>query len=161
MQRHRGYFARGARQKHVLGHFIRRHRVSVLAGLDSEGVVASFVVTGSYTAELFNFAFREAFLAHVGNFATGASRSIVICDNCAIHKNQEFINMVRERGGLVHFLPPYSPDYMPVEQVFCFVKDWLRRNRDLAEQRPVAAIYNALEDITFDHALCFFQQCGY
>ena len=69
--------------------------------------------------------------------------------------------MVRGRGGIVHFLPPYSPDYMPVEQVFCVMKAWLRRNRDTAEQRPVAVLYDALEDITPDHAAYFFEACGY
>ena len=126
-----------------------------------EGVVASFVVNGAYTAELFKFAFRQAFLAHVGNFAAGEPRSIVICDNCAIHKNQQFKDMVRARGGIVHFLPPYSPDYMPVEQVFAVMKAWLRRNRDRAEQAPIAALYDALDAITADHAAYFFQACGY
>ena len=86
---------------------------------------------------------------------------LVICNNCAIHKNIQFLRMVRERGGLVHFLPPYSPDFMPVEQAFFFMKAWLKRNRDVADRHPIASVYDALEDITQEHAGYFFQACEY
>ena len=47
-------------------------------------------------------------------------------DNCIIHHGDEVVKMIHEMGGLVHFLPPYSPDYAPVEEAFSKVKSELK-----------------------------------
>ena len=48
--------------------------------------------------------------------------SILILDNCAIHHIQEVKDVLRAAGILVCFLPPYSPDFNPVEELFSYVK---------------------------------------
>ena len=53
------------------------------------------------------------------------SHSVVIMDNCIIHHGDEVVKMIHEMGALVHFLPPYSPDYAPVEEAFSKVKSEL------------------------------------
>ena len=49
----------------------------------------------------------------------------MIMDNCIIHHGYEVVKMINEMGALVHFLPPYSPDYAPVEEAFSKVKSQL------------------------------------
>ena len=53
--------------------------------------------------------------------------SVLIMDNCSIHHVDAIVNMVHELGALVQFLPPYSPDYNPIEEAFSKVKAYLRQ----------------------------------
>ena len=69
--------------------------------------------------------------------------------------------MVHHKGGIVVFLPPYSPDFNPIELVFRSIKQWLKRNRNYVEQNPKMALYTAAEEITEDDAEFFFDHCGY
>ena len=48
--------------------------------------------------------------------------SIVILDNASIHHVQGIVEMINEVGALVLFLPPYSPDFNPIEEVFSKLK---------------------------------------
>ena len=158
--RHFGYFQHGYTQPSVLGHFIRKHRISVLAGLSSGGIEGIEVMEGAYNTDLFNFAFRNFLLDRVGSFADMEDCSIVVLDNCRIHDSDDFIEMVHSQGGIVHFLPP-SPDFMPIELAFNFVKNWLGRNRSYAEQNSKLAVVKALQAISSMDAENFLATCGY
>ena len=47
---------------------------------------------------------------------------VVIMDNYSIHHIGEIVQMIEEVGAIIHFLPPYSPDIMPIEMAFSKVK---------------------------------------
>lgn len=49
-------------------------------------------------------------------------------DNAAIHHTQEAVDAIHATGAIVIFLPPYSPDFMPLEELFAQVKNWIREN---------------------------------
>ena len=49
-------------------------------------------------------------------------------DNAAIHHTQEAVGAIHATGAMVIFLPPYSPDFMPLEELFAQVKNWIREN---------------------------------
>lgn len=51
-------------------------------------------------------------------------------DNAAIHHTQEVVDAIHATGAMVIFLPPYSPDFMPLEELFAQVKNWIRENDD-------------------------------
>lgn len=53
---------------------------------------------------------------------------VVILDNVSIHTNNDIARVIREAGHLVQYLPPYSPDYNPIELTFGVLKAWIRRN---------------------------------
>ena len=55
---------------------------------------------------------------------------MVVMDNCLIHHISEVRKVLKEVGVLVHFLPPYSPDYNPIEEAFSKVKQVLRSELD-------------------------------
>ena len=61
--------------------------------------------------------------------------SFLICllDNAAIRHTQAAIDAINATGAIVLFLPPYSPDFMPCEELFAQVKSWIREN-DVAWQ---------------------------
>jgi transposase len=56
------------------------------------------------------------------------------------------------------FLPPYSPDYNPIEQAFSCIKAWLRRNY---MDKSLTALSRACQQITPQMATGFFQSSGY
>ena len=56
--------------------------------------------------------------------------SIVDLDNCSIHHVTEVTSILKEVGVLVHYLPPYSPDFNPIEEMFSKVKSALMSEED-------------------------------
>ena len=52
--------------------------------------------------------------------------SVVIMDNCSVHHVPGVVSMITQVGALVHFLPPYSPDFNAIEECFSKVKSQLR-----------------------------------
>jgi transposase len=60
-------------------------------------------------------------------------RSVLILDNASCHRSQELKDMCEEAGVILDFLPPYSPDFNPIEESFSALKAWVRRNRELVD----------------------------
>jgi transposase len=58
--------------------------------------------------------------------------SILVMDNASIHRGPEIRELCDEFGVLLQYLPPYSPDYNPIEESFAEMKAWMRKNRELA-----------------------------
>ena len=57
-----------------------------------------------------------------------AERSVLICDNCPIHRQQRVVDKIYEMGCILLFLEPYDPDSMPVEYSYKIMKNWMRKN---------------------------------
>ena len=57
-------------------------------------------------------------LPHLIPFDGQNPHSVVVMDNCTIHHVEGIATMIQEVGCLVHYLPPYSPDYNPIESAF-------------------------------------------
>ena len=62
-----------------------------------------------------------------------AKRSVLILDNCSIHKQQRIEDAVHAIGAVLIYLTPYDPDSMPIEFAFRCMKNWLRNNKDHLE----------------------------
>ncbi|EUC54560.1 DDE family endonuclease [Rhizoctonia solani AG-3 Rhs1AP] len=60
--------------------------------------------------------------------------SVIVMDNCRIHKNAGVLNMITESGCKYEFLPPYSPDLNPVEPAFAKFKQLLKRSGEVASE---------------------------
>ena len=104
-----------------------------------------------------------SFAAYVEQFLvpTLASGDIVVLDNLGSHKSQAVRNALRAAGVKLFFLPPYSPDLNPIEQVFSKLKTLLRK----AEERTVAATWQRigklLEAFPPDECANYFRNSGY
>jgi transposase len=92
-----------------------------LAGLRHDRIVAPLVLDGAINGRSFR-AYIEQFLA-----PTLRLGDIVIADNLASHKVAGVREAIEARGASLLFLPPYSPDLNPIEQVFAKLKTRLRR----------------------------------
>jgi len=104
-----------------------------------------------------------AFEAYVRTFLapTLVPGQIVLLDNLSSHKSATVEQLVAERGCTLLFLPPYSPDFSPVEMAFSKVKQHLRRTGARTREALEAAISTAIDSITTHDAVGFFRHCGY
>ncbi len=91
-----------------------------VAALRSEGLVAPVVVDGALNGDLF-VAYAEQVL--VPALRPG---DVVVMDNLACHKRAGAVRAIERAGCAVAYLPPYSPDFNPIEQAFAKVKARLR-----------------------------------
>lgn len=86
---------------------------------------------------------------------------IVILDNLPAHRNLEARKAIEATGAEIRFLPPYSPDFNPIENAFSKLKALLRK----AEERTVAGLWDAIGRIVdlFTPAECanYFAAAGY
>jgi transposase len=65
-------------------------------------------------------------------------------------------------GGVLLYLPPYSPDYNPIEQSFSSLKAWLRRNyiHDIDKDTPLTFLHQACDSITAQKAQGWYRASG-
>jgi len=105
----------------------------------------------------------EMFLAYVRQFQcpTLQPRDIVIVDNLSSHKVSCVEEAIRATGATLLYLPPYSPDFNPIEKFFSKLKALLRK----AAKRSIDALWKEIGDllkaVTPDECSNFFASCGY
>ena len=86
---------------------------------------------------------------------------IVVLDNLSAHKDKGAIATINSAGAEVWFLPPYSPDFNPIEKMWSKVKEFLRAAKARTFDALLAAIASALKTITAQDAQGWFESCGY
>ena len=109
----------------------RSERWSILPALTIDGYLDYIIHQGAITADLFMEFVEERVLPYCSPYP--GPRSVLILDNASIHKNPRLRQLCDEAGVLLKFLPPYSPDYNPIEATFKDLKTWIKRNYKLAE----------------------------
>ena len=86
---------------------------------------------------------------------------VVVMDNLPSHKVKGIEEAIQRRGAQLLYLPPYSPDFSPIEECWSKVKTWLRK----AKARTVDALYEAIEhafdEVTKSDLAGWFRHCGY
>ena len=92
----------------------------MIAALGLEGSTAPMVIEGATDAAVF-----RAYIKHVLVPVLRAGQ-IVVMDNLSSHKNAEVRKMIEATGAMLWFLPPYSPDFNPIEKMWSKVKEFLR-----------------------------------
>jgi len=106
---------------------------------------------------------KESFLAYIEQalVPTLHKGDIVIMDNLGSHKGSAVRKALRSAGAKLFFLPPYSPDLNPIEQVFSKLKTLLRK----AEERTVATVWRRIGTLldAFPPTECsnYFSNAGY
>jgi transposase len=150
-------YARAPRGERANGSAPRNHgpNTTLLGSLTRGGMGPALLVEGATTTEVFT--------AYVDQVVVPWLRpgQIVILDNLAAHTSDRVRRRIEAAGCQVRFLPPYSPDFSPIEWAFSLLKAHLRavmaRTRDTLE-RAIAA---GLDRITAEDADGWFYGCGY
>jgi transposase len=86
---------------------------------------------------------------------------IVIMDNLSAHKDEAVRKSIESRGATLKYLPPYSPDLNPIEKMWSKIKQLLRSAKARDYEELIRAIGDALNRVTPDDAVGWFQSCGY
>lgn len=154
MTRTHGRAPRGQRLVAKVPHG-RWRTLTFLAALRHDRVAAPCVVDGPINGDIFR-AYVEQVLVPALN-----PGDIVIIDNLGSHKGKAVRSAIRAAGAKLFFLPPYSPDLNPIEQLFAKLKTLLRK----AAERTVEATWQRIGDLlkAFSSAECasYFRNAGY
>jgi transposase len=126
-----------------------------LAALRADATTAPCVIDGAVDDETF-LAWVEQFLA-----PTLAPGDAVVMDNLGSHKIAGVREAIAARGATLLYLPPYSPDLDPIEQVFAKLKASLRKVAARTVEALDAAIVAALATIDPDECSRYFANAGY
>ncbi|MCA1729832.1 MAG: IS630 family transposase [Actinobacteria bacterium] len=148
-------WSRRGRRAHVKAPRNWGKNVTLLSSITAGGVGPCLAVEGSTRREVF-----EAYLEHVLAPALRPGQ-IVVLDNLSAHKGARVKEIVQGAGCELAYLPPYSPDYNPIEQAFAKVKGLLRKTEARTREGLVEAMGTALDAVTAKDARGFFGHCGY
>jgi transposase len=128
---------------------------TVVAALRLEGVGAPAVFDGPIDS--------ASFLAYVEQVLVPTLRrgDVVVLDNLAVHKQPEVRIAIEQAGAYLRYLPPYSPDFNPIELAFAKLKAFLRAARPRSFEQVCGLIATALGLFTPDECANYARHCGY
>jgi transposase len=150
----RGRAARGARVVERVPHGHWR-LLTVLAAVTVEGVAAAATVDAATDGEVFRTFVREALAPAL------RPGQVVVMDNLAAHKVAGVREAVEAAGCRLVYLPPYSPDFSPIEPAWSKFKQALRSAAARTAGQLGEAVAAALNTITGADCLGYFRHCGY
>ncbi len=154
MTRSHGRCPKGERLRTGFPHGHRK-TTTLVAGLRMTGMVAPMVLDGPINGDWF-----EAYVAQVlvPELRPG---DVVIMDNLSSHKRASVQVLIEAAGATLRFLPPYSPDFNPIEKAFSRLKAMLRK----AGERTVSGLWSLIGKLVdiFQPQECanYFRSCGY
>lgn len=132
----RGWGRRGMRVKGFAPDG-RWKTLTFLAALRVNALIEPCVIDGPINGELFRAYIEQMLVPRLRH------RDIVIIDNLGSHRGQAVRDAIVGAGARLAFLPPYSPDLNPIEQVFSKVKHWMR----MAQARCLDAIHTHIAEL--------------
>jgi transposase len=127
----------------------------MISSIRRDGSTAAMTVEGATTSEVF-----RAYVEHI-LIPTLRPGDIVVLDNLSPHKDKEALALIEQAGAEVRFLPPYSPDFNPIEKMWSKVKALLRSAKARTDEALLSAIAAALARVTAQDAEGWFASCGY
>ena len=133
----------------------RFERTSVISTARLDGGQAPMMFKGALDGKTFA-AYIEKVLA-----TTLKEGDIVVMDNLSSHKVAGALEPIYAKGAEVLFLPPYSPDYNPIELAWSKMKAVLRRLKAATFDELVDAMGVALDSISTSDISNWFKHCGY
>lgn len=133
----------------------RGKNVSMVGAIGLSKVIAQMPMLGAVDGLLF-----EAFIAQklVPKLWKGAC---VVLDNCSIHKGDPVVRLIQKAGAMVIFLPPYSPEFSPIENCWSKIKTLLRSMSARTYPELVKAIEQAFTQVSPKDLQGWFTHCCY
>jgi transposase len=150
-------YGRGPRGERLVAAVPQGHwkTTTFIAGLRQSGVVAPLVLDGPMTG--------PAFRADVAQFLAPALEpgDVVVLDNLAAHKVDGVRQAIAAAGASILYLPPYSPDLNPIEQLFAKLKALLRRAAARTKDELWQTIGRLLAAVPPTECANYLSHCGY
>ena len=128
---------------------------TLIAALGVEGIRCSTLVDGAVNGDLFEAFVRQVLVPEL------CPGDVVVMDNLSSHKRARTRRLIERAGAELVFLPPYSPDYNPIEMVFSKVKQLLRSLACRTRHALWETMQSVLDQVTPSDAENCFKHCGY
>lgn len=138
-------------------------RVSAIGVMSTRGIEDVYIHEGTVNGEVFEDFVFKTLLPILQPFNGTNSRSVVIMDNASIHHLDRIHDIITSSGALIRYLPAYSPDLMPLEEVFSKVKYFIQANEDvfLTTSSPRLLIAMAFSGVTQEDCISYIRHAGY
>jgi len=133
----------------------RWETTTMIATVGCNGPQAPWVFKGALDGDMF-----RAYVEHV-LVRTLEPGDILVMDNLSTHKNKMAREMILANGAHIWDLPPYSPDFNPIEKMWSKVKAYLRKRKARNSDELLEAIGDALAKVTHKDIQGWFASCGY
>ena len=127
----------------------------MIAAAGLEGVAAPFVLDGPVDA--------QSFLVYVERVLvpTLHGGEIVVLDNLSCHKDPQVRTLIESAGAELWYLPPYSPEFNPIEEMWSKIKQILRSLAARSFEALIQAIATALERVSLQDLRGWFTHAAY
>lgn len=129
--------------------------MTFIAALRRDGIAAPCLFDGPINGEVFLAWVRQVLVP------TLKPGEIVIMDNLGSHRGEAVRGAIRAAGAKLLFLPKYSPDLNPIEQVFAKLKHLLRKAQARSYDAVLAAIGALLKNYPPEECANYLANCGY
>lgn len=149
--------ARGPRGQRVVCKTPHGHWkiLSTIAALTIDGMLGCGTFDGATDTETFVAFVREGLVPHL------KPGQLVVLDNLPAHKSSKVDALIESAGARVLRLPPYSPDFNPIEMAISKIKSVLRKLARRTVDALLSAIAEAIDAVTAADAAGFIRHCGY
>lgn len=132
-------YSKGGKRAHYKCPFNMDVRYTLMGAADCYGFVRPMcdvikhkvegkVVSNTCDGAMFVEYIRTKVAPLLGNYLLGEPHSVVVMDNCSIHMRAEVEALISQRGAILIYSAPYSPELIPIEAMFKQWKDYLRRH---------------------------------
>ena len=150
-------YARSDRKERVNDYVpdIRFERTTIISSIRLDGEQAPFMFKGSLNGDVFSIYILEVLAP------TLREGDIVVIDNFSAHKVEGALEAIYKKGATVMFLPPYSPDFNPIELCWSKLKSIIRKYKPRCIDSLFSAMKIALDGITESDIAGWFSHCGY
>jgi transposase len=129
--------------------------ISTIAALTTAGIVASASFDGATDTELFLAFLREGLVPAL------RKGQVVVMDNLSAHTSAKVEGLIESAGARLLLLPPYSPDFNPIEMAISKIKALLRSESQREVGPLFKAIARSLAEVTAGNAKAYIGHCGY
>ncbi len=154
MTRRYGRAPRGERVREATpaGHW---RTLTLLGAMTAEGLLATMTIESPTDGDVF--------LAYVDQVLCPRLQpgQVVVMDNLSAHKVAGVRQRIEAAGAQLLYLPPYSPDFNPIEPCWGKIKQCLRALKARTLERLEEALSDAILSISPQNALAWFRHCGY
>jgi len=129
--------------------------MTAAAAIRLDGLTAPFTIDCAMDGEVFGVYVERVLLP------TLRDGDVVVMDNLTAHKRPQVKRTIESVGARVVYLPPYSPDFNPIENMWSKVKACLRKAGARTFESLIDAVRDALLSVTPEDCDGYFEHCGY
>lgn len=154
MARARGRSRRGERCRAAIPHGHWK-TTTLVAALTLSGIAAPMILDGAMDGDMFTAYVTRLLLKEL------RPGDVVIMDNLPAHKVAAVRKTIEGAGATLLYLPPYSPDFNPIEMAFSQIKAHLKKAAARSREALEQAIAAAIDTVSPNNAINYFAECGY